>query len=51
MSTESTTKQFTPLRCRRCQGEDGPFAETSEETPAESLCEPCARPMPLGGAQ
>jgi hypothetical protein len=31
-----------PLRCTRCQGEDGPF------TPA-GLCEPCARPMPLDG--
>jgi hypothetical protein len=47
MSTESTTKQMAPLRCRRCLGYDGPFAETSEETPDQSLCEPCARPMPL----
>ena len=47
MSTTDTTKQAAPLRCRRCYGEDGPFAEVSEEKPAESLCEPCARPMPL----
>lgn len=32
------------LRCKRCGGVDGPF------TPA-GLCEPCARPVPLGGAQ
>lgn len=31
-----------PLRCTRCRGEDGPFTD-------EQLCEPCARPMPLGG--
>lgn len=49
MSTESTTKPTPPLRCRRCRDEDGPFAEVSEESPAESLCEPCARPMPLDG--
>lgn len=47
MSTESTTKPAAPLRCTRCGDEDGPFAEVSEEKPAESLCEPCARPMPL----
>jgi hypothetical protein len=29
-------------RCTRCKQNDGPF------TPA-GLCEPCARPMPLGG--
>lgn len=49
MSIESTTKPVAPLRCRRCGDEDGPFAETSEGKPAESLCEPCARPMPLDG--
>ncbi|MDX3588549.1 hypothetical protein [Streptomyces europaeiscabiei] len=32
----------TPLRCTRCQGEDGPF------TP-DGLCEACSRPMPLDG--
>lgn len=44
MSTESTTKQATPqpIRCQRCGDEDGPF------TP-DGLCEPCARPLPLGG--
>jgi hypothetical protein len=47
MSTESTTKQDAPLRCGRCHDEDGPFAEISEAKPGESLCEPCARPMPL----
>lgn len=49
MSTESITKQPAPLRCRRCLGEDGPFVETSEVTPDQSLCEPCARPLPLDG--
>jgi hypothetical protein len=41
MSTESTTKPVTPLRCTRCGDEDGPFV------PGTGLCEPCARPMPL----
>jgi hypothetical protein len=31
-----------PLRCARCEDEDGPFTD-------EQLCEPCARPMPLDG--
>ncbi|MFJ3812229.1 hypothetical protein ACIPWE_38440 [Streptomyces sp. NPDC090073] len=31
-----------PIRCTRCQGEDGPFTD-------ERLCEPCAQPMPLDG--
>jgi hypothetical protein len=31
-----------PIRCSRCQDEDGPFTEAG-------LCEPCARPMPLDG--
>ncbi len=43
MSTESTTKPVTPLRCTRCGDEDGPFV------PDSGLCEECARPMPLDG--
>lgn len=31
-----------PIRCTRCQGEDGPFTD-------DRLCEACARPMPLDG--
>ncbi|NED75312.1 hypothetical protein G3I51_23915 [Streptomyces sp. SID9944] len=31
------------IRCTRCRDEDGPF------TP-DGRCEPCARPIPLGGA-
>jgi hypothetical protein len=31
-----------PIRCTRCNDEDGPFTD-------EQLCEPCARPMPLDG--
>lgn len=34
MSTESTTKPVTPLRCTRCGDEDGPFT-------ADGLCEGC----------
>lgn len=34
MSTESTTKHPTPLRCRSCGDEDGPFTTTG-------LCEDC----------
>jgi hypothetical protein len=31
-----------PIRCTRCQGDDGPFTD-------DGLCEACARPMPLDG--
>lgn len=31
-----------PIRCTRCQDEDGPFTDAM-------LCEACARPMPLDG--
>lgn len=34
MSTESTTKQPAPLRCRSCGDEDGPFTTSG-------LCEDC----------
>jgi hypothetical protein len=34
MSTETTTKQATPLACTRCGDEDGPFTATG-------LCEDC----------
>jgi len=34
MSTESTTKPVTPLRCTRCGNEDGPFTK-------DGLCEEC----------
>jgi len=34
MSTESTTKPVTPLRCTRCGDEDGPFT-------TDGLCEGC----------
>ncbi|MEU6552048.1 hypothetical protein ABZ915_17455 [Streptomyces sp. NPDC046915] len=39
---EAAGIKAAPLRCTRCQGEDGPFTD-------EQLCEPCARPMPLDG--
>ncbi|GGM05878.1 hypothetical protein GCM10010099_22570 [Streptomyces cinereus] len=35
----------TAIRCTRCQGEDGPFTKVA----TDSLCEACARPMPLDG--
>lgn len=31
-----------PIRCTRCKQDDGPFTDAS-------LCEACARPMPLDG--
>ncbi|MER7151218.1 hypothetical protein [Streptomyces lydicus] len=39
---EAAGIKAAPIRCTRCQGEDGPFTD-------EQLCEPCARPMPLDG--
>lgn len=39
---EAAGIKAAPLRCSRCQGEDGPFTDGG-------LCEPCARPMPLDG--
>lgn len=33
------------LRCSRCQDVDGPFTTVDTDT----LCEACARPMPLDG--
>ena len=39
---EAAGIKAAPLRCTRCQGEDGPFTDAG-------LCEACARPMPLDG--
>ena len=38
-------KKAAGLVCIRCGDEDGPFVGA----PRQPLCEPCARPMPLGG--
>ncbi|WP_344491871.1 hypothetical protein [Streptomyces enissocaesilis] len=41
-STRTVGVHIAEITCTRCPDTDGPFT-------AAGLCEPCARPLPLGG--